>query len=116
VIDDELGTVLEDVDQAQGAVRTVKVVILLDLHHGQVPPLSAQEIPLPGDVLLLRQQILATGQPLRPSADPPKPHSALLAWLDGPMLRPYMCLTCSGARSHRPPGGACPRSGLPRRT
>jgi hypothetical protein len=61
-----------------GAVRAVEDVVLLDLDHGQVAALGVERIPLPGQFLLLDEQLLAGGQPLLPGSDPGKAHHGLL--------------------------------------
>src|SRR5205807_10184011 len=75
VVDDQLRTVLEHVDEADRTVRTVEDVVLLDLNHGQVAPLGVERIPPPGQVLLLCEQLLTGGQPLVSRSDLRKAHS-----------------------------------------
>ena len=61
VVDDEPGSALEDVDEAHPAVGAVELIVLHDLDHGQVSALGAERVALPGQVLLLCQQLLASG-------------------------------------------------------
>src|SRR5436305_2045557 len=78
VVDDQLGAVLEQVDESDRAVRTVEGVVLLDLDHGQVTALHVEGVALPGQVLLLGEQVEARRQPLVPCGDLGKAHRGLL--------------------------------------
>ena len=62
--DHELTASLEHVEQAHRAVRTLELVVLLDLHHRELAPFYVQRIPLLGEILLLLQQVLACDEPL----------------------------------------------------
>ncbi len=88
MVDDQLGTALEDVDEAHRAVRAVELVVLVDLDHGELAALGIERIPLPGQVLLLREQLLAGGRPLLSGGDLRIAHSTLLARRNGRVLRP----------------------------
>ena len=53
-----------------------KTYSFVDLHHGQVPPLGVQRVPLPRERLLLGQQRLAGGEPLLPVHDLGQAHGS----------------------------------------
>ncbi len=69
VVDVELGTSLEHVDQPQFAVGTLEDVVLLDLHHRQPTPLRVDGVAQVGDLTFARQQLLAGGQPILAGRD-----------------------------------------------
>ena len=64
VVDQQLAPALEQVEQARRPGGALEHVRLADLGHRQPAPLGVKRIPLPGELLLLRQQPLARGQPL----------------------------------------------------
>jgi hypothetical protein len=64
VVDQQLTAVLEQAGQAGLAVRALEDVFLVNLDHRQLAPLGAQRVSLPGELLFLRQQLPAGGQPL----------------------------------------------------
>jgi hypothetical protein len=83
VVEDELAAALEQVGQVHGAVGALEGVVLLHLDHGQVAALGAEGVAGAGQLLLLGQQVLASGQPLVAADDPGKAHRELLALLVG---------------------------------
>jgi hypothetical protein len=64
VIDDELAAALEQLAQTLAAVGPVEDVLLLDPDPGERAPLLVQLVALSGQLLLLRQESAAGGQPL----------------------------------------------------
>src|SRR6185312_11831802 len=80
MVDDQLETALEHVDEAHGTGGAVEYVVLLDFDHGQVAALGVELIPQPGQVLLLGEQLLAGTQPRLPGSDPGKAHHGLLSF------------------------------------
>src|SRR6202158_2968701 len=64
VIDDELAAPAEEIAQGLLAARSIEDVLLVHPHPGQLPPLGAERVPLPGKGLLLGEQLLAGCQPL----------------------------------------------------
>src|SRR5262245_32657011 len=89
VVDDQLGSALEHVDESRRTVRTVEDVVLLDLDHWQVPALDVERVTTPGHVLLFREQRLAQGQPLAAGSDLGKAHRSssggIRTWASGPL-------------------------------
>jgi hypothetical protein len=63
VVDDELATPLEQIDEARLAIRTVEKVLLVDLHHRQPAALGVQRVSLLGEFLFLGQKLLASSKP-----------------------------------------------------
>jgi hypothetical protein len=61
VVDQQLATVLEQIQQAGRAVPALEPVLLADLGHRQPAPLGAQRVALLGELLLPRQQLPARG-------------------------------------------------------
>src|SRR4051812_8111215 len=56
---------LEQVGQRElRSAWAVEDVRLLDLHHGEPPPLGVQRVALAREALLLLEQLLARGEPL----------------------------------------------------
>jgi hypothetical protein len=64
VADDQLAAAFEELEEGGGAPGALEDVLLVDPHHGQAAPVSAQGVALPGERLLLDQQVLASNQPL----------------------------------------------------
>src|SRR5687768_5826039 len=64
VLDDELAASLEEAGQADLAVRSLEDVVLVDPHHRQPAPVSVEGVPGPGELLLSREQRLASRVPL----------------------------------------------------
>src|SRR5215831_19454613 len=69
VVDDQLTSALEQVRQRLFSIWTVKDIILVQLHPRQLLPLMTQSIAQFGELLLFRQQRLASRQPLFPRYD-----------------------------------------------
>src|SRR5579884_2414684 len=53
VIDNELAMVTEKVAQIHTACRSFEDVLSFDFHHGELAPLRAQCVALPGELFLL---------------------------------------------------------------
>src|ERR1700687_4846954 len=64
VIDDELAAPAEEIAQGLLAARSIEDVLLVHPHPGQLPPLGAERVPLPGKGLVLGEQLLSGAQPL----------------------------------------------------
>jgi len=64
VADHELAAAVEQVHETRRAVRALEDVILGDLDHWQPPAVGVQRVPLPGELLLPGEELLAGGQPL----------------------------------------------------
>ena len=64
VVDQQLAVISEQVQQAGLTVPALEHVLLVYLGHRQPAPLGVQRVPLPGELLLLRQQLPAGGEPL----------------------------------------------------
>jgi hypothetical protein len=62
--DDQLAAAFEQVEQRRGAVGSLEHVLLLDRDHRQHAALHVQRVAAAGQLLLLGQQLLASGQPL----------------------------------------------------
>jgi hypothetical protein len=78
VADDGLPPTVEQVEQARLALRSLEDVVLDDLDHRQHAALDVQRVALPGELLLLDQQLLASNQPLVSRHGLRQGHSALL--------------------------------------
>src|SRR6266536_560569 len=57
MLDDQLAAPAEQVGQRLRAARPVEGVILFDLYPGQCPPLGAEPIAQPGELLFLAQEL-----------------------------------------------------------
>src|SRR6185437_12288003 len=64
VVDDQLAAAVEEVGQRFVAVGAVEDVVVLDRFPGQRMPLPRQPVPRPGELLLLREELLARLEPL----------------------------------------------------
>ena len=74
VVDDQLRTPVEHVDEADLPVRAVEHVVLLDLDHGQLASLDVERVACLGHGLFLGQELLAGGQPFVSGGDLRKAH------------------------------------------
>src|SRR3954451_9991174 len=82
VVDDQLTTPLEQVEEADGAVTPVERVVLLDLDHGEIAPLGVDPVAHTGELLLLRQQRGPRREPLLAGCDLGQAHRSLLTFVD----------------------------------
>jgi hypothetical protein len=64
VVQDELASAIEEIQQARLAVRAVEDVVLVDLNHGQPTALGGQGVTRPGGLLFPGEQVLADCLPL----------------------------------------------------
>jgi hypothetical protein len=64
VVDDELTAAVEEVGQRPAAARRLEHVLLVDPLPWKLAPLAVQIIPQAGELLLLREQLLARLEPL----------------------------------------------------
>src|ERR671916_782839 len=64
VVDDELVPPVEQVAQADGALRALQRVVLVDLDHRQLAPFGVERVTPAGQLLLLRPQRGPAGPPL----------------------------------------------------
>ena len=63
-VDDELTAAGEQVGEADGAVRPLEPVVLVDRRPRHPPALGGHRVAGPGELLLLDQELLAGGLPL----------------------------------------------------
>src|SRR5258706_3638884 len=68
-IDDQLTAALEQIEQAYLALGSVELVLLLDRHPRHPSTLGGQRITGAGEGLLLHEELLPRGLPLRPHYD-----------------------------------------------
>jgi hypothetical protein len=94
VVDDQLPAPFEDVDQADGASRAFEDVVLLDLHHRQLPAPAIEGVAAPCQVLLGGQQLDAGGQPFIVLGNLRKAHRFLLRG-------GHVCTTTRTDENHR---------------
>src|SRR5919202_2284120 len=84
VVDEQLGAPVEQLGERLGALLGLEAVLLLDRHPGKFPPLLRQLVVAAGELLLLREQLIARRLPLLLCADPVLRHRSLLSgWLFG---------------------------------
>ena len=86
VVDDQLRSIVEQVDEAHRAVGADESVVLLDLDHGQVAALDVEIVPSPGLVLLLGQQLAAGEEPFVSGGDPGQAHRCSFCLRDGSVI------------------------------
>jgi hypothetical protein len=86
-VDDQLTPTFEDVKQADPSIGAFEPVFLLDRHSRHSPPLGGEGITGAGQLLLLDQQLLASGLPLVGRDDrrhlhglPPSMQDGLCLW------------------------------------
>lgn len=60
----QLRSAFEQVEQADLSLRAFERVWLVHPDHGQSPAVGVHPVPRPGELLLLHQQLLASGEPL----------------------------------------------------
>src|SRR5262245_18522194 len=65
VVEEELAPALEQIEPARLAAGTLEDVVLLDPHHRQPAALRRQRIERARQLLLLDEQLVARGLPLR---------------------------------------------------
>jgi len=75
VVEDELTTILEQVEETRLAVAPVEDVVLTDPYPGQASPVGGQGVVLAGESLLLLAKLLERGLPLGLGNDSGKLHS-----------------------------------------
>jgi len=63
-VDDQLTAPLEQIEQARFAVGSVELVIFLNNHPRHPPTFGSQRVTRAGQLLLLREQLLARCLPL----------------------------------------------------
>src|SRR5687767_1017751 len=64
VVDDQLTTPLEQIEQPRLAIRPLEHIVLIDLDHRLPAPLRGQRISGTGGRLFLLEQLLVSGFPL----------------------------------------------------
>ena len=84
VVDEQLGSPVEQLDQRLLTVVGVESVLLLDRDPGQVAPLLRQLVAEPGVLLLADEELLACGEPFLVGSDSVICH--LLSHLVSPFL------------------------------
>src|SRR3954453_14661266 len=97
VVDDQLTTPLEQVEEADGAVRPVERVVVLDVDHGEIAPLGVDPVAHTGELLLLGQQRGARREPLLAGGDLGQAHRSLLTFVIAARTT-----TLPVPRTHRP--------------
>ena len=63
VIDDQLPAAVEEVFETQLAVRAVEAIVLFDLHHGEPASLGIHGVVMPGQFLLVSEELPALAEP-----------------------------------------------------
>src|SRR6266487_4050446 len=74
VVDEQLGTVVEEIGEGLRAVLRLEAAVLLDRDPGQLAPFPGQLVAPAGEILLLLQQLVALRLPLLLRADPVLSH------------------------------------------
>jgi hypothetical protein len=76
----QLPTAVEQVEQRRLAVRSVEDVLLVDPDHRESAAIGVQPVASAGELLLLGEQPLASGQPLVTRRDVRQVHRFLPSW------------------------------------
>src|SRR5437016_3772045 len=69
VVDEQLRATVEELGERLRPRRGLEAVVLLDRHPGELPPLPRQLVAATGELLLLREQLLARCLPLLTGSD-----------------------------------------------